>query len=433
MSAIYTKGDTMRMGRYTVRQLVLSTTLCTGLVLGSLLSPQAATAATYYVATNGSDANPGIQAQPFQTIKKGLSVLHAGDTLYLRGGTYNERIDSDTQTIPSGTAWNNAVTIAAYSNETVTLRPNSGPTVITLNGWNASATMQYIIFDKLIIDATNTRYGLSWVSNHNGFEVHHIRFQNGEIKNSMGSDPCMPSTGTDGVNVQTDGHDIEFLNSKSYNARCSYGFYLSGHHILLDHMQVYNNNRYGIQIYSYGSSSVSNNIVRNSQIYGNGYAGITVNTGSDNQVYNNLFYNNAGGIELGLNGPAINFQAYNNTIYNNAGQGIQLGAYNQGAKVQNNIVYQNSGGDIVDSSSTGTTLRNNLTTNPKFIDASTNNFHLQATSPAINAGITLSAAQTDLDGIARPQGALYDIGAYEYPSSSQLPAPKNFITISVKP
>ena len=34
-------------------------------------------------------------------------------------------------------------------------------------------------------------------------------------------------------------------------------------------------------------------------------------------------------------------------------------------------------------------------------------------SPAINAGVTLSTVTTDFDGVSRPQGGVYDIGAYE--------------------
>jgi len=55
----------------------------------------AATQATYYVSPTGSDANPGTQAQPFQTITKARDVVRTingtmtGDiVVVLRGGTY---------------------------------------------------------------------------------------------------------------------------------------------------------------------------------------------------------------------------------------------------------------------------------------------------------------------------------------------------------
>ena len=106
----------MRMGIQTVRPLALFAIMFTVLLTGGVLSSPAATAATYYVATTGSDANPGSQAKPFQTLNKGVSLLQAGDTLYIRGGTYTPGTfgQHGTGTMPSGTSWTNAITIAAY-------------------------------------------------------------------------------------------------------------------------------------------------------------------------------------------------------------------------------------------------------------------------------------------------------------------------------
>ena len=63
-----------------------------GVVAAMFLFAVHAEGATYYVSTSGNDANPGSQTQAFRTIRKGLSVLGPGDTLYVRGGTYTEQL-----------------------------------------------------------------------------------------------------------------------------------------------------------------------------------------------------------------------------------------------------------------------------------------------------------------------------------------------------
>ncbi len=50
--------------------------------------------ATYYVATTGSDANPGSSASPWLTIGKATSAAVAGDTVVVKAGTYQEQVFS---------------------------------------------------------------------------------------------------------------------------------------------------------------------------------------------------------------------------------------------------------------------------------------------------------------------------------------------------
>jgi len=47
----------------------------------------------YYVATNGSDTNPGTQAEPWLTISHAAKVARAGATVYVMGGVYNEIVN----------------------------------------------------------------------------------------------------------------------------------------------------------------------------------------------------------------------------------------------------------------------------------------------------------------------------------------------------
>ena len=45
-------------------------------------------ATNYFVATNGSDTNSGTIEKPFATLRKAQSKVVAGDTVYIRRGTY---------------------------------------------------------------------------------------------------------------------------------------------------------------------------------------------------------------------------------------------------------------------------------------------------------------------------------------------------------
>jgi len=56
--------------------------------LAVLCSVARAQAAEYYVSPAGSDSNEGSLAAPFATLQKGNDVAAAGDTVWLRGGTY---------------------------------------------------------------------------------------------------------------------------------------------------------------------------------------------------------------------------------------------------------------------------------------------------------------------------------------------------------
>ena len=174
--------------------------------------------------------------------------------------------------------------------------------------------------------------------------------------------------------------------------------------------------------------------VKNNVIYNIGYAGILNNqqTGSGpvNQYYNNTIYSNGSGagnqigIELrwgfavvknniiGVTDLPIYLRSqaitaggitidYND--YWNQGTGANVASWNEGAITNFATWKTNCGCDS-----------HSINADPQFVSSSTPDFHLQATSPAINAGITLTQVTTDFDGIAQPQGSAYDMGAYDW-------------------
>jgi hypothetical protein len=46
----------------------------------------------FFVATNGSDANPGTKVRPWRTIQKAANTVPVGSTVEIRGGVYGERV-----------------------------------------------------------------------------------------------------------------------------------------------------------------------------------------------------------------------------------------------------------------------------------------------------------------------------------------------------
>ena len=64
------------------RRIIYAAALCLWLVRLPVFS------ATWFVATNGADANLGTSNRPFATIMRAQKATQAGDTVWLRGGTY---------------------------------------------------------------------------------------------------------------------------------------------------------------------------------------------------------------------------------------------------------------------------------------------------------------------------------------------------------
>lgn len=59
-------------------------------------------------------------------------------------------------------------------------------------------------------------------------------------------------------------------------------------------------------------------------------------------------------------------------------------------------------------------VNNKLGVNPLLVDPGNGDYHLQTTSPAIDAADVSATDANDFDGVARPQGPRSDLGAFEY-------------------
>ncbi|MFU1794474.1 choice-of-anchor Q domain-containing protein [Paenibacillus azoreducens] len=202
------------------------------------------------------------------------------------------------------------------------------------------------------------------------------------------------------------------------------------------------NNDIGIEIASeHAGKSTSNISIRSNLIYKNRLTGIAMG-GYDTKrgstvnckiVNNTLYKNDSLG---GGNGQLyVQYDTQNNVIKNNimVADSSDVLIYNEYTKNTGNIVDYNlyfaPGGNAnaswtwknkeyigFSAYKTGTgNDAHSIFADPKFINVSLNDFHLQPTSPAIDAGSTDTAiiGEYDLDGNARVQGAAVNIGAYE--------------------
>jgi hypothetical protein len=397
-----------------------------------LLGPITAQGATYYVATTGNDSNPGALTQPFKSFKKGVSLLQPGDTLYIRGGLYTEQIDLQ---VPNKTGTPGYyITIAGYPGETVTIR-FADTSSIGYGPIKARGNRGYFIFENLILDGS-----ASLDTGRSGWAIrdgnHHFILRNLEIKNFKNVSA-----------VYISANDVTIQNCKLHDQVSTlktsgtyhYGVYFhDGVNGVIEGCDVYNNTGGGLQIYP---GPIKGVIIRNNKIHDNNtwttihIGGVVVMTDNVQTItnvslYNNLIYNNgssptagnAHGLKIGGSGLSQT-TFWNNTVYNNNGYGVMVSSTD--AIIQNNIVFGNAKGEIIDGSGSNCILDHNLTTDPKFIKAEAYDFRLQRNSPAIDQGIVLRQITTDFLTIRRPQGATYDIGAYEAAESEAPGAPQN--------
>ena len=397
-----------------------SRSLCAALLFFAVSTPIAAHSATYYVSLTGNDANPGTLSAPFRTFAKALTPLKPGDTLYIRGGLWTTQLDLMSPRVISGTS-SAYVTIAGYPGETVTIRyadtvsPGWGPI-------KARGAQGYLTFENLVLDGINGPNKTGWQLPPGN---HHFILRNLEIKNFRSSGLYIEANDVQVINCTI--HD-QISVSGSTGERW-YGIYAHhGSNLLLQGNKIHHNPGGGVQLYP---GPISNAVIRGNAIYNNNslpssvvggiiVQGTSTTSISNTQIYNNLVYRNgsssagyAPGIQVTYytNGTKI----WNNTVYANNKWGIHIGwnSTTVNTVVQNNISYGNTVGNYYNIGS-GTIASNNITTDPGFVDAATNNFALRAGSVAIDRGARLSSVVTDYRNFQRPRGASHDVGGYEY-------------------
>jgi len=207
----------------------------------------------------------------------------------------------------------------------------------------------------------------------------------------------------------------------------------------------------GALAYDWGDLTASGNtFTGNSATTNNGSGGAIYQNGADStataSVYNNTFDHNVayGGGALDNAHHIVKWLFYNNTLTDNQASGAGDGIYapgnvGTGSSYANNIVAGNVGGDCAgtaitaaqdpgnnldgDGSCFGQNAGDLTKANPELGQLADNGggtetYALLAGSPAIDAGNDAQCPATDQRGVARPQGAHCDIGAFEAAAAS---------------
>lgn len=397
----------------------LKRTILALVVLAILLSSIAAQAATYYVATTGSNGNSCAQAQnvatPKQTIAGGVGCLASGDTLQVRAGTYtNQTI----QNVPAGSV-GAYTTIRNYPGERPRINISipftrgiyfDGPAFhhIEIRGFEFDG-----VYNVMKLDAT-------------GGYPHHINFID-NIAHDTVNVGILTSSSPNGV----DGGDHLIQGNEFYNIGIGSPGYLPGINVIYNtgnrtivERNIIHDSCAGIIIYT-GSDPVHDVVIRNNVLYDMSRPELhpwlvgsnlgpsigALQTGGRHKIYNNIIYRSRANGIAAYNGTN-DIKMYNNTVYNmlDGSPGLYTNATN--VLIRNNLAYVTGG--IV-----GGIQANNMTTNPSFINATNGDFKLQSGSAAIDSGMTVTEVTHDFAGVPRPRGASYDIGAYEADGTGQ--------------
>jgi hypothetical protein len=402
-------------------------------------------AAVYAVSPSGSDAGTGSSADPWRTLQHAADNVTAGDTVRIRSGTY---------------AGFRAASGGANGSP-ITFMPEEGAAVL-VDGVGADNVKGSIIeieeYDWWVLEGLE----VTGAPSNAGIDVRvadHVTVRNCHCHHNQkwGIFTAFAAYFTAEHNACHDSaeeHGIYHSNSGDY-ATIRYNV-------------CHHNAGCGIQINadpSMGGDGISSgNVISHNILYENGTAGgAAINLASvrDTLVFDNLIYgNHAGGIAAWDDGQGVQWGSKNNDYYNNTVHmpsngrwAVNLKNGSTGSRVYNNIlIHENSGrgGIELDTSSlSGFSSDYNILARISVDDATMtlsawqsghsqdahsydetaaqtfvspgSDYHLLANARAMDRGTTLPEVATDLEGINRPQGAAYDMGAYEYVSNTPCP------------
>jgi hypothetical protein len=401
---------------------------------------------TYYVSPSGNDSNLGTIGQPFLTIQHAIDEADAGDTIYVRSGSYGVAEFENKYGNPT-----NPITLAAYPGEEhlaiiqgTSYSPQYGLRVTDSN---------YITVKDLAFTGTQKAIGVEG-SHHviiEGNLVHDVGMEAISYrKNSSNGIIRDNEIYNMGMETPQFGEGI-YIGNGSYPGAHSVTYPDTTHHITISGNEIYHTggqSAEGINIKGEADNILIENNVIHDLIVGTGgginFDAITVdpNDGSyyyaksvnrEHIVRNNTIYNitrsSAFSDGNAIFTRGIGASIYNNVLYDNQHYGVVVNdpvdtnqhvdifhntfAGNDGT-VDDGGVYMYNDASITVTNNIGSNYSGNIVYNDNlFVDAANKNFQLASDSTAIDTAINVGIT-SDLLGTLRPQRAGYDFGAYEF-------------------
>lgn len=348
----------------TIIILVLTAVIIIG--IGITISLTAEKDSVIYVATDGNDEQNGTKSQPYRTLNKAASEAQAGTMVYLREGTYKEKLvvqHSGTKSSP--------VVFQPYKQEKVVLSGENlldeeGDTALVTIENQDHVTLRGLTIEDLTTDlADETVMGMyvTGTSSHITLEDNHVRSV--ETHSDDGNAHGIAVYGTGPMS------DINILHNTVEDLKlgASEALVLNGDidGFRVEDNLVRRNDNIGIDLIGYEGVSpdddyVRNGIVKNNEIhnissfgnpaYGEDYSagGIYVDGGKDIIIEENTIYKSDIGIEVTSEHAgkyAENIEVLNNTVYENFYTGISIGGYDEerggtiNSTISQNTMYRN--------------------------------------------------------------------------------------------
>lgn len=354
------------------------------------LLPSCTSAKNLYVATTGSDANPGTQAAPVSTIARADSLARPGYTIHVAPGTYRVAAPSANSagitTSRSGTA---SARIRFVSNV-----KNAAKIVVSGTGIAWHSKGDYVDIDGFDISGSGRHGILASGAN--------LTITNNLIHDMTISGGC---NGGGGAAIDTDGPIGHVLINANIIRNIGYAMIGSC------------NTVQGIYIAN-ANNTVTNNVVSGVTAVGiQQWHGATAST-----IVNNTVFHSKIGILIGQGDAGVspagsqNNYVANNIVYDNKTYGIvEGGTVGRNNRYVNNLVYSNGTNLRVAGFVSGT-----ISADPLFVNYQANgsgDYRIRSKSPAARRGVRTNVPPAHFSGTTG--GRLVNIGASEIERSAK--------------